>query len=137
MSQRDGRLCVHNLDVVGTEPELECQTYQLSDPRPVTTQSSRGVSGTSAKLIYLWSGKFCIVQAAAERRGAEADHICDDRDGFQGDRFQEVGEVQVGVSEEAVEPGTQNECELGDLGVGARAHGQGLRVWPAGGNYAE
>lgn len=25
--------------------------------------------------MYLGSGKFCVVQAAAERRGAEADHV--------------------------------------------------------------
>jgi hypothetical protein len=71
VSPTDGRLRAHDLDVVtgAGAPKLKHTSVRVSDPIPVITPSSSGATPRSARLVYLGSGNFCVVQAAAERDG--------------------------------------------------------------------
>ncbi|KAG2609857.1 hypothetical protein PVAP13_4KG071900 [Panicum virgatum] len=74
VSPTDGRLRAHDLDVApgAGAPKLEHATHRVSDPIPVITPSSRGATPQSARLVYLGSGNFCVVQAGVDRDGARA-----------------------------------------------------------------
>ncbi|TVU12334.1 hypothetical protein EJB05_45972, partial [Eragrostis curvula] len=65
VSPRDGRLRAHDLDVVirgeGAEAELMHEALRVSDPIPVVVAPGAAVSG-GARLVYLGSCKFCVVQ---------------------------------------------------------------------------